>query len=148
MAVTKEGLTTQTLDLPEELILMLLNEENGYFHQVPGWDLNCAVVGAVLAELSLLSRIDTDMESLFLVDETETGKPVLDPILKEIASEPVPRSAQFWIERLAPRAESVIDLTLDRLVAQSVARGRQTAWPYRQPLEAHAIACLVPAGRA
>ena len=127
MAVTKEGLTTQTLDLPEELILMLLNEENGYFHQVPGWDLNCAVVGAVLAELSLLSRIDTDMESLFLVDETETGKPVLDPILKEIAIEPVPRSAQFWIERLAPRAESVIDLTLDRLVAQGVARGRQTA---------------------
>ena len=117
MAVTKEGLTTQTLDLPEEPILMLLNEENGYFHQVPGWDLNCAVVGAVLAELSLLSRIDTDMESLFLVDETETGKPVLDPILKEIASEPVQRSAQFWIERLAPRAESVIDLTLDRLVA-------------------------------
>ena len=127
MAVTKEGLTTQTLDLPEELILMLLNEENGYFHQVPGWDLNCAVVGAVLAELSLLSRIDTDMESLFLVDETETGNPVLDPILKEIASEPVQRSAQFWIERLAPRAESVIDLTLDRLVAQGVARGRQTA---------------------
>ena len=148
MAVTKEGLTTQTLDLPEELILMLLNEENGYFHQVPGWDLNCAVVGAVLAELSLLSRIDTDMESLFLVDETETGNPALDPILKEIASEPVQRSAQFWIERLAPRAESVIDLTLDRLVAQSVARGRQTAWPYLQPLEAHAIALLVPAGRA
>ncbi len=117
MAVTKEGLTTQTLDLPEEPILMLLNEENGYFHQVPGWDLNCAVAGAVLAELSLLSRIDTDMESLFLVDETETGNPVLDPILKEIASEPVQRSAQFWIERLAPRAESVIDLTLDRLVA-------------------------------
>ena len=127
MAVTKEGLTTQTLDLPEEPILMLLNEENGYFHQVPGWDLNCAVAGAVLAELSLLSRIDTDMESLFLVDETETGNPALDPILKEIASEPVQRSAQFWIERLAPRAESVIDLTLDRLVAQSVARGRQTA---------------------
>ncbi len=127
MAVTKEGLTTQTLDLPEELILMLLNEENGYFHQVPGWDLNCAVVGAVLAELSLLSRIDTDMESLFLVDQTETGNPALDPILKEIASEPVQRSAQFWIERLAPRAESVIDLTLDRLVAQGVARGRQTA---------------------
>ena len=120
MAVTKEGLTTQTLTLPEELILMLLNEENGYFHQVPGWDLNCAIAGAVLAELSLLSRIDTDMESLFLVDQTETGDPALDPILKKIASEPVQRNAQFWIERLAPRAESVIDLTLDRLVALKI----------------------------
>ena len=116
MASTKEDLKIQTLSLPEELILMLLNEDNGYFHQVPGWDLNCAVAGAVLAELSLLSRIDTDMDSLFLVDSTETGDPALDPILKEIASEPTQRNTQFWIERLAPRAEEVIDLTLDRLV--------------------------------
>ena len=113
---TKEGLTTQPLTLPEELILMLLNEENGYFYQVPGWQLNCAVAGAVLAELSLLSRIDTDLESLFLVDDTETGDPALDPFLKEIANEPRQRKAQYWVERLAHRAESVIDLTLDRLV--------------------------------
>ena len=116
MAVKKEDQTTETLCLHDELILMLLNEENGYFHQVPGWDLNCAVVGAVLADLSLRTRIDTDMESLFLVDATETGDPVLDPILKEIASEPTQRNTQYWIERLAPRAESVIDLTLENLV--------------------------------
>ena len=116
MAVAKEALTVQPLSLPEELILMLLNEQNGYFHQVPGWDMNCTVVGAALAELSFLSRIDTDMESLHLVDRTETGDPALDPILKEIADEPLPRNAQYWIERLALRAESIIDLTLERLV--------------------------------
>ena len=107
---------TETLTLPEELILMLLNEENGYFHQVPGWQLNCAVVGAVLAELSLLSRIDTDLESLFVVDDTATGDPTLDPILKRIAGESRQRTARYWIERLALQAEPVIDLTLDRLV--------------------------------
>ena len=116
MADTIEGLATQTLSLPDELILMLLNEQNGYFHQVPGWDLNCAVIGAVLAELSLRSRIDTDLDSLHLVDRTETGDPALDPILEQIAEEPAPRNAQYWIERLAAQAESVIDLTLDRLV--------------------------------
>ena len=100
----------------EELILTLLNEESGYCHQIPDWDLNCAVVGAVLAELSLSSRIDTGMESLFLVDQTETGDPALDLVLKEITDEQVQRNAQYWIERLAPRAEAVIDLTLDRLV--------------------------------
>ena len=115
-----ESTTTQQLSLPEELVLMLLNEETGYFHQVPGWHLNCAVVGAVLAELSLISRIDTDMESLFLLEETPTGNPALDLILKEIASEPVQRNAQFWIEWLAPRAESIIDLTLDRLVSLKI----------------------------
>ena len=116
MAITTEGLTTQPLTLTQELILMLLNEETGYFHQVPGWHLNCAVVGAVLAELSLRSRIDTDMESLLLVDESETGNPALDPILKEIAAESVQRNAKYWIERLAPRAEAIIDSVLERLV--------------------------------
>ena len=94
---------------------MLLNEETGYFHQVPGWDLNCAVVGAVLAELSLRSRIDTDMKSLFLLDQTETGNPTLDPILREIASEPKHQNTQYWIEHLASRAEAIIDSVLDRL---------------------------------
>ncbi|MCQ3802892.1 MAG: cytochrome P450 [bacterium] len=116
MVLSKSEVVANSLSLADELVLMLLNEENGYFHQVPGWDLNCAVIGAVLAELSLVSRIDTDMESLFLLDPTKTGNPALDPILEEIAKEPVQRNAQYWIERLAPRAESIIDLTLDRLV--------------------------------
>ena len=63
-----------------------------------------------------MARIDTDMDSLILLDPAETGDPALDPILSEIASEPVQRNAQYWIERLAQEADSVIDLTLDRLV--------------------------------
>ncbi len=120
MTLSTESVATQTLTLPEELVLMLLNEESGYFHQVPGWSLNCAVAGAALAELSLISRIDTDMDSLILLDSTETGDPVLDPILREIADDPVQRNAQYWIERFAPRAESIIDLSLDRLVELDV----------------------------
>ena len=112
--------TAQQLSLPEELVLMLLNEQNGYFHQVPGWDLNCAVTGAVLAELSLLGRIDTDLDSLILVDAAETGDPVLDPVLAQIAAEPAQRDAVYWIERLAGRAEGIIDETLDRLVGLGI----------------------------
>ena len=95
---------------------MLLNEETGYFRQIPGWNLNCAAIGAVIAELSLVSRIDTDMTSLILLDESETGNPILDSVLQEIAREPAQRSAQYWIERLSPLAESIIDSTLERLV--------------------------------
>ena len=116
MALSTDGIATQQLSLPEELLLMLLNGESGYFHQVPGWDLNCAVIGAVLAELSLVSRIDTDRRSLILLDRTAVGDPALDSVLKEIAEEPVQQNARYWIERLAPRADSIIDLTLDRLV--------------------------------
>jgi len=117
---TMEGLTTGNLSLVDELILMLLDEKGGYFHQVPGWQLNCAVVGGVLAELSFQSRLDSDLTSLYVVDRTETGDPVLDPILKEIADEPVQHTARYWVERLAPRAESIVDLTLDRLVERGI----------------------------
>ena len=120
MVLSTSDATAHPLGLADELVLMLLNEENGYFHQVPGWDLNCAVIGAVLAELSLMTRIDTDMESLFLLDPTPTANPALDPILAEIAAEQVQRSAQYWIERLAPHAESIIDLTLDHLVDRKI----------------------------
>ncbi len=111
-----ESCTSQPLGLLDEFILILLNEENGYFYQVPGWEMNCAVIGAVLGELSLLSRIDTDMESLLILDPTETGNHCLDLILKEIVDEPVQHNAQYWIEKLINHAESIIDLTLENLV--------------------------------
>ena len=116
MTATSEGVATKTLTLPEELVLTLLNEESGHFFQVPGWNLDCAVVGSVLAELSLIGRIDTDMTSLILLDDTPTGDPMLDPILETIAGESAQHSVQYWIERLARRAEAVIDRTLERLV--------------------------------
>ena len=109
-------MTTRPLNLPEELVLMLLNEQTGYFYQVPGWSLNCAVIGAILADLSLQSRIDTDIESLVLLDSTETGDPALDICLKEITNEPTQRDTRYWIERLAVHAEDIIDATLNRLV--------------------------------
>ncbi len=120
MTVGAESVAAGPLSLPEEFILMLLCEESGYFYQVPGWNLNCALIGAVLAELSLMSRIDTDVESLYLLDDTETGDPALDPILKEIALKPDQHNTQYWIERLVPHAEAIIDLSLNRLVALNI----------------------------
>lgn len=78
MTITEKELVGTPLTLIDELVLTLLNEESGYFRQVPGWSLNCAVVGAALAELSLIYRIDTDMESLILLDSKRTGDTRLD----------------------------------------------------------------------
>ena len=120
MTGDRHAAVTEQLTLPDELVLTLLNEESGYFRQVSGWKLNCAVVGSVIAELSLIDRIDTDMESLILLDSTPTGDPCLDPCLAEIAMESRPRNAQYWVERLAPRAEKIIDTVLERLVRRNI----------------------------
>ncbi len=116
MSNSTDGSINQTLSLLDEFMLMLLNEESGYFYQIPARKMNCAIIGAVLAELSLLSRIDTDVDSLIVLDSTETDNPSLDLILKEVVGEPVKHNAQYWIEKLIHHAETITDLTLDNLV--------------------------------
>ncbi len=110
-----DSFESQPLSLLDEFILMLLDEESGYFYQIAAHKMNCAIIGAALAELSLLSRIDTDVESLLLLDPTETGNPGLDLILKEIVDEPVQHNAQYWIEKLIHHAETITDLILENL---------------------------------
>ncbi len=103
--------------LAEETILLLLNEESGYLEHVGTWNLACAMAGSVLADLALEFRIDTDLESLTLIDATETGDDLLDPVLAQIAAHSPPvRNAQFWIEKTAHRSARVIDSVLQRLV--------------------------------
>ncbi|MCY4147978.1 MAG: cytochrome P450 [Gammaproteobacteria bacterium] len=105
-----------SLSITEEFILMILNDETGYFYQVGGWDLNCAVIGSVLADLSLQSYIDTDADSLFIVNAEKTGEQTLDLLLDEIRQDKQRRNTQYWIERLATHSETIIDQTLARLV--------------------------------
>ena len=106
--------------LAEELIILLLNEESGYLEQVHGWNLSCVLAGAVLADLALESRIDTDLESLTLIDATPTGDELLDPVLAEIADESETRNAQFWVEKTSARSDAVLDMVLTRLVANKI----------------------------
>ena len=105
-----------SLTIPQEFVLMILNEQSGYFHQVEGWTLNCAIIGAVLAELSLKSRIDTDATTLLLVDATKTGDPSLDLCLETISSHSSQQETTYWIEQLAVHSEYIIDTILQSLV--------------------------------
>lgn len=107
--------------LAEELALVLLNEDSGYFEPVGAWNLSCVIAGSVLADLSLEFRIDTDTETLTLLDAKETGDPLLDPVLEEIASAPPPvHNAQYWIEKTAQRSDDAMDIILDRLVEKNI----------------------------
>ena len=114
------------------------------------------MVGAALGELSLLRRIDTDLESLTLLDATDTGRPLLDPILREIATETEPHDARYWIERLAPQSESAIPQALDGLVRRQILNihpggfycvFRSMSWPVAQndaePARARHVAAAV-----
>ena len=106
--------------LTEELILLMLDESSGYLEMVPGWDFSCVMAGAVIADLALEDRIDTDLQSLYLLDATPTGDRLLDPTLEEISNAEDRSDTQYWVERNTARAEEIVTLTLQRLVDKGV----------------------------
>ena len=104
----------------EEIMLMLLHEETGYVVPVPEWQMSCALAGAVLMDLAIENRIDTDLESLTVVDATPTGDALLDPTLAEIVADEGTYNAQYWVERIAQKADAISDVSLERLVSQDI----------------------------
>ncbi|MCY4587810.1 MAG: cytochrome P450 [Bryobacterales bacterium] len=106
--------------LAEELILLMLNERSGFLEMVPGWAFSCVMAGAVIADLTLEDRIDTDLKTLYLVDPTPTGDDLLDPTLKEIAESQETADTQYWIERNTGRSDEIVMSTLDRLVERKI----------------------------
>ena len=109
-----------SMRLAEETILLLLDENTGYLIPLPEWKLACVLSGAVLMDLALENRIDTDLEKLVLIDGSHTGDELLDPFLGDIVFETEVRSPQYWVEKLAPRAEEIYEKTLERLAEKGI----------------------------
>lgn len=103
------------LRFAEELMLLLFREESAELPAAPEAKLAYALAGALLMDLALLGRIDTDVRHLALVDETPLDDDLLDPALTAIAANTEQRSAEFWVRRLAEDAERIQARALARL---------------------------------
>lgn len=121
------------LRFAEEIMLLLLDDEDGKFARVPDWSLRYALGGAVLMDLALEDRIDTDLERLILVDSTPLGDKLLDPMLAEIAAETETHDARFWVERAAGRAEQIRENALANLIDRSILERQESSflWVFR-----------------
>ena len=122
------------LRFPEELMLLILDDEDGKFARVPDRQLRYALAGGVLMDLALEDRIDTDLKQLMLVDSTPLGDDLLDPTLADIAAATETHDARFWVERTALRsADEVRQAALDRLVERGILQRQedQFLWVFR-----------------
>lgn len=104
----------------EELLLLLHSQKTGYFVAVPEWRMSCALAGAVLMDLAMEERIDSDLETLTVADTTPTGDGLLDPSLEELASEEEGHPPRYWVERLAQKAGKISDDAVGRLVQKGI----------------------------
>ena len=120
------------LRFAEEIILLLLNDDDGRFAHVSGWSLNYALAGGVLMDLALENRIDTDLEKLVLVDATPVGDSLLDETLADIATGDE-RDARFWVEHTVQRADAIREEALSRLIDRGILERRDDRflWVFR-----------------
>ncbi len=117
----------------EEVMLLLLDDEEGRFIRVPEWSIRYALAGGVLMDLALEDRIDTDLEKLVLVDAKPIGDPILDPVLSLIATHDGTHDARFWVERVANVADGIREASINRLVDRGVLERREdrVLWVFR-----------------
>ena len=108
------------LRFAEELLLLLIDKKTGQLASVPERSMRCALAGAVLMDLALEERIDTDLQHLFVVDPSPVGDDLLDSALALIDGGDL-RDTAYWVERLA--APSMAERTRERALARLVERG-------------------------
>ena len=110
------------LRFAEEILLLLLDEERGDLAAVlEPHSLDIVLGGAVLMDLALEDRIDTDLEQLILVDSSPLEDDLLDPTLADIAAATEARDAGYWVTHAARRGDEIRE------------RGPRPAGPARHP---------------
>lgn len=108
------------LRFAEEIMLLLLDDEDGSFARVPDRLVRYALGGGVLMELALEDRIDTDLDKLLLVDSTPLQDSLLDPMLSEIAAATETHDTRYWLECAAEHAGDIREGALRRLVQKGI----------------------------
>ena len=109
------------LRFAEEIVLLLLDDERGDI--TPSFaprSLDVVLAGAVLMELALEDRIDTDLAHLTVVDPTPLDDALLDPTLADIARTAETHDPGFWIARTAERGQAIRDAVLARLAERGI----------------------------
>jgi hypothetical protein len=84
----------------EEVVLLAVDERNGGLRSAREYSTAYAFVGAVVVDLALAKRIDTDTEHVQVLDTTPTGHATTDRVLAHMAARPELTTVSAWIEEI------------------------------------------------
>lgn len=127
------------LTYAEEILLLTLDDQKAAFRPLPSQATRTALAGALLMELAVLNRIDTDLQSLFVVNTDPTGDSLLDEVLHRLQAVPSKKSAGYWLSEIAWETDQLRERVLQQLVDKGVLKveDRKILWVFtkrRYPL--------------
>lgn len=108
--------------LAEELMLLALNDEKGHVLFAASSALPYGLMGAVLMELVLQGKLDTEAGKLVVVDVSPTGDDFLDGLLNEMATTQRLRDVRSWMGHFMNKHRGLKTAVLRNLVDQGILR--------------------------
>jgi anti-anti-sigma factor len=108
------------LTVAEEIYLLALDNTRGVLKPLPTLTLDYVLAAALLMELALCNRIDTDLTTLKVISTEPTGEPLLDDTLLELQQKPEPQPTSFWLNQLTARKEHVVERVLAQLIRKGI----------------------------
>src|SRR5689334_24777539 len=95
------------LTMLEEVVLLAVDEKSGCLRSTREFATAYALVGAVFFDLALARRIDTDTESIQIVDKRPTGNATLDRVLCDMSMRTDLTTVRQWVEEIFHRRDDL-----------------------------------------
>ena len=108
------------LSFAEEIYLLALDDQKGVLKPLPIGSLAHALAGAVLMELALDGRIDTDLTTLTVTSTAPTGDALLDETLTELQAECAPKPVSFWLQKLVRESKRLVARVQADLIRKNI----------------------------
>src|SRR5262249_14949593 len=109
------------LTLLEEVVLLTIDPRTGKTRS-GNFGVRYALAGAILFDLALARRIDTDVDTIIVVDNAPTGNPVHDGILASLAAGTAKRSVRDCVEEVFRERPALESEVLAKLVERGLIR--------------------------
>lgn len=120
------------LSAAEEILLLSLDESRGLIKPIPTFALDYAMGAALLMELSLCNRIDTDLTTLKVISTKPTGNALIDDMLQKLQEKPEPQLTSFWLKQVTEPEGQLAELVLAQLIRKGILKqeNRRILWVF------------------
>ncbi len=110
------------LTIPEELFLLTVNESTGRRAFLKSRKFDVLLSAAILMDLSLHGRIDSDLESIIPVRPDPTGHVLLDEALVQIIRQREIQKISWWLLKLAEQSRRYREMLVKGLLQKGLVR--------------------------
>ncbi|MEI6577089.1 MAG: GPP34 family phosphoprotein [Bacteroidota bacterium] len=109
---------SQFLSIPEEIFLLAIEDNGGISPHSKALD--AVLASAVLMDLAIRNRIDSDLEYLIPVRNEACSDLFLDEALHIIFESTEKKSPAYWVARLGMRADEFKEMLISSLVVKRI----------------------------